>query len=144
MGCVFFLVYAAVMVPSMIALLAVAAFSLRSEGRAIQTYLATDLESGVLSPTDYQTLCSVRGRLRASLRTLTHEGWSAWRRRQAFHQAASELAFHRHRVADGDEPADAEIEAAFLNHLLTRPGADLVAAEALGGRDRASVDQPQP
>lgn len=117
MGCVFFVVYAAVMVPAMIALLTVAAFSLRSEGRLIHMYLADDRERGVISDTEYHTLCSVRGRLHASLTALTHDGWTAWRRRRAFHRAASELAFHRHRVADGDEPADPALEADWVSRL---------------------------
>ena len=118
MGCVFFVVYAAVMLPAVMALLAVAAFSLRSEGRLIQTYLAIDRERGVLGDAEYHVLCSVRGRLRALLRTLTHDGWNAWRRRRAFHRAASELAFHRHRVTDGDEPSDAAVEADWATRLL--------------------------
>jgi len=118
MGCVFFVVYAAVMLPAVMALLAVAAFSLRSEGRLIQTYLAIDRERGVLSDAEYHVLCSVRGRLRELLRTLTHDGWNAWCRRRAFHRAASELAFHRHRVADGDEPSDAAVEADWATRLL--------------------------
>ena len=118
MGCVFFVVYWLVMIPAIVALLTVAAFSLRSEGRIIRTYLSADRECGVLSDADYQTLCSVRGRLHASLTTLTHDGWRAWRRCRAFHHAASEVAFHRHRVADGDEPADAALEADWTNRLI--------------------------
>jgi RsiW-degrading membrane proteinase PrsW (M82 family) len=118
MGCVFFVVYGAVMIPAMIGLLTVAAFSLRAEGRLIRTYLAIDRERGVLSEDEYRLLCSVRGRLRALLWTVTHDGWAAWRRRKAFHQAASEVAFHRHRVADGDEPADEAIESDWASRLL--------------------------
>jgi len=128
MGCVFFAVYALVMVPAMIALLAVAAFSLRSEGRLIQAYLAPDLKSGALDDAEYRTLCSVRGRLNASLKSLMREGWSACRRRRAFHRAASETAFHRHRVEHGDEPPDVALETAWATRLLdfhteiNRPG----------------------
>jgi RsiW-degrading membrane proteinase PrsW (M82 family) len=138
MGCVFFLVYAAVMVPAMMALLAVAAFSLRSEGRLIHTYLAVDRERGVLSDTEHQALCSVRGRLHASTVALTREGWVAWRRRRAFHRAASELAFHRHRVADGVEPAIPALEMEYVNQLLKFQG-----KAAVAGTPNPITDPPQ-
>jgi len=122
LGCGFFVVYFVVMVPSMAGLLAIAAFSLKAEGRTIHVYLAADRERGALAPVEYDVLCSVRGRLHASVTALTHHGWRAWRRRQAFHRAASEIAFYRHRVADGDEPADPARESDWDARLLDVQG----------------------
>jgi RsiW-degrading membrane proteinase PrsW (M82 family) len=110
-GIMFFAVYVVLMMPAMLVLLSVAAFSLRSEGRLIHQFLADDRARGALTDKEYETLCSVRGRLHASSYSLTRHGWAAWRRRRAFHRAASEIAFYRHRVADGDCPADAATEA---------------------------------
>jgi protease PrsW len=122
-GPVFFAVYVFIMVPAMIALLAFALASLRVEGRVIRLYLAAEQGEGILSDADLRDLGSVRGRWHASLSAAVHHGWTAWRRRRAFHLAATELAFLRHRVADGVQPPDPELEAEYVGQLLAYLGA---------------------
>jgi len=117
MGCVFLAVYAGVMVPAMLGLLVVAGVSLKAEGRVIRAFLGDERDRGILSDAEFKTLGSVRGRLRASLHALFRHGWRAERRRRAFHRAASELAFHRRRVANGEEPYSEQIETDFTNRL---------------------------
>lgn len=114
----FLLVYLLVMAPVLIGVLVVVAFSLRREGRIIRHYLTPELQSGLLSRQEYEALGSVGGRLGASWRALTGGGFGAWRTRGRFHQAASELAFHRDRVQRGISSSDdAGREAAYVRVL---------------------------
>ena len=131
MGCLFFAIYGLVMLPACIALLAIAAVSLRTEGRLLHTWLAADRAAGILTDDDYHALCSVRGRLDASMSALLCHGWAAWRRRRVFHQTASELAFLRHRVADGDEAANPALEHEYLDTLLAYYGKPPIASEPI-------------
>lgn len=121
-GCVFFAIYGMIMVPALAALLVVAALALKSEGRLIRSQLATEIDRGVLSPEEYRLLCSVRGRLHASVYVFRRDGRPGWHRRRAFHQAASELAFLRHRVARGDQAPDPALEASLIERLLEYQG----------------------
>jgi hypothetical protein len=50
----------------------------------------------------------VRGRAAATYRALAAGGPARWLARSRFNRAASELAFHRSRVARGVHPRDAE------------------------------------
>jgi RsiW-degrading membrane proteinase PrsW (M82 family) len=118
-GCVFFAVYALVMMPALAGLLVVAGFALRREGRLIREQLEREAKLGVLSADDYVQLSSVRGRLHASVDAFRRGRLSGWRQRRAFHQAASELAFLRHRVASGDQQPDPDLEASYVNLLAT-------------------------
>lgn len=67
----------------------------------MRQYLTPEFERGWLTQTDYQSLCSIHGRMGASFRALTGGGWSLWRTRSQFNQVASELAFIRSRLARG-------------------------------------------
>jgi len=59
----------------------------------------------------------VKGRLRATARALRKGGLKPWLVERKFHQVASELAFHRFRVAHGTSERDDALEAAFVQHL---------------------------
>jgi protease PrsW len=82
--------------------LAVVVISLGREGRIVRYYLSPELGNGLLTQEEYESLCTVRGRLEASFRALIKGGFNAWISRGQFNQAASELAFLRDRVAKGE------------------------------------------
>lgn len=119
-GAYVLLTYFLVMMPTFAGMLLVVFFSLRHEGRILRRYLRPDLDRGLFSEEEYLRLCSVRGRMAASCRALTRSGTSAWRARAQFNRAASELAFHRSRVARGVHAhgtTDAEREALYLQQI---------------------------
>ncbi len=100
-----------------IAVLAVSFFALSREGRVIRRYLTPELQSGLISRQEYDALGSVTGRLGSSLRAL-RGGFGSWRAYSRFSQTATELAFHRDRVARGITSVDtASREAAYLRTL---------------------------
>jgi protease PrsW len=112
--------YFLVMVPTFIALLLVVYFALRREGRILREHLRCDLERGLLTLEEYERVCSVRARARASLGALTRGGAGTWRARRQLHRAASELAFHRNRVARGitaRDGSDAHREASYVRQI---------------------------
>jgi hypothetical protein len=82
--------------------------SLRREGRVLREHLRPEVTRGLFSEAEYLRLCSVRGRAASTCRALAAGGLSHWRARSRFNRAASELAFHRSRVARGVHPRDAE------------------------------------
>lgn len=93
--------------------------SLKREGRIIRENLRPELRSGLISEPEYEALGSVRGRLRSTMRAF-FKGLSQWRSQRRFNQAASELAFHRHRAARGlSPPGD---EAHYLDDLVRLRG----------------------
>jgi hypothetical protein len=62
----------------------------------------------------------VTGRAGANSRALARGGYAHWRARARFNRAASELAFHRSRVARGIRPRGAaphEVEADYVQQL---------------------------
>jgi hypothetical protein len=74
---------------------------LRREGRIVRQFLYPDFQNGLFDPQEYEKLCSIRGRMGMSWYALTKQGLSPWRTRMRCNQMASELAFHRSRVARG-------------------------------------------
>ena len=113
----FILIYVLIMVPTFFIVLAVIFVSLRREGRVVRDFLLADYQRGMLSPEEYNQLCSVRGRMGASFNALSRGGITHWRTSMRFNQTASELAFHRSRVARGigaEHPDVHEREAAYL------------------------------
>ncbi len=103
--------YLLVMVPIFAGTLLVVRDSLRRESQVIRDQLAHLCGSGALTTDELAALCSVRGRLEATLRAARHEGLSGWRRRSRFQRAATEIAFHRWRTArDGTEQRPAADE----------------------------------
>jgi RsiW-degrading membrane proteinase PrsW (M82 family) len=97
----FFAVYFIIMGPALIVTLMVVFFALRREGRIVRQFLYTDLQNGFFDPHEYEKLCTIRGRMGLSWNVLTKHGFSPWRMRKQCNQMASELAFHRSRVARG-------------------------------------------
>jgi RsiW-degrading membrane proteinase PrsW (M82 family) len=116
----FILMYIVVMVPAFIIMLVVIAFALRREGRVVREHLVIDLERGFLTPDEYKELGSILGRMGSSYSAFSHSGVKGWRARRRFNQLASELAFHRNRVARGVYSASDDVlsqETAYLHAL---------------------------
>jgi protease PrsW len=103
-------------------------FSLRREGQIVRQFLYPDYQKGFFEPVEYEKLCSIRGRMGLSWNAISTKGYSGWRNRVRCNQLASELAFHRSRVARGftrDANAALEREEAYLytlNELRHRLG----------------------
>ncbi len=97
----FFVSYFLIMGPAFIITLMVIAFSLRREGRIVRQFLYPDYQRGFFDPSEYEKLCTIHGRMGLSWNALTQQGFSKWRTRMRCNQLASELAFHRSRVARG-------------------------------------------
>jgi len=119
-GLLFVLVYVVVMIPAFIIMLVVIGFALRREGQVVREYLVIDLERGFLTAEEYKQLGSIRGRMGSSYNEFSRSGLKGWRARRRFNQLASELAFHRNRVARGVYAADADVlsqETAYLHAL---------------------------
>ena len=113
-GGAFILTYILIMIPAFFIMLVVIALALRREGQVVREYLAADFQGGLLTPEEYRRLGSITGRMGSSFNALSRGGYSQWRAARQFNQTASELAFHRSRVARGITAADArEREAAY-------------------------------
>ncbi len=97
----FFAAYFGIMGPALVVTLMVIFFSLRREGRIVRQFLFPDLQNGLFDPQEYEKLCTIRGRMGMSWNALTKQGVAVWRTRMRCNQIASELAFHRSRVARG-------------------------------------------
>lgn len=97
----FLAAYFLIMGPAFIITLMVIFFSLRREGRIVRQFLYADYQKGLFDPQEYERLCTIRGRMGMSWNALTTRGFSVWRTRMRCNQIASELAFHRSRVARG-------------------------------------------
>jgi protease PrsW len=123
-GLGFLFAYLVIMVPAFVIMLAVIFLALRREGQVVQQFLHPDMQGGFLTKQEYDRLCTVRGRMGASFNALSRGGVGSWRACRQMNQLASELAFHRSRVARGIAKENAqEREAAYqaaLHDLLTR------------------------
>jgi RsiW-degrading membrane proteinase PrsW (M82 family) len=97
----FLAAYFLIMGPAFIITLMVIFFSLRREGRIVRQFLYPDCQNGFFDRQEYERLCTIRGRIGMSWNALTTKGFSEWRTRMRCNQIASELAFHRSRVARG-------------------------------------------
>jgi hypothetical protein len=100
-GPVFLLTYIVFMVPAFLIMLVVIAIALRREGNLVREFLQPDFQSGLLTQQEYTQLCTIRGRMGASYTAFSRGGFGHWRACRQFNQVASELAFHRNRVARG-------------------------------------------
>src|SRR5690349_7068210 len=119
-GGVFVLTYLFVMIPAFLIMLVVIAFALRREGQVVREYLVIDLQRGFLTQEEYKELGSILGRMGSSYNAFSRSGIKGWRARRRFNQLASELAFHRNRVARGVYSADHDVlsqETAYLHAL---------------------------
>ncbi len=106
-GPAFLAVYFFILVPLFIGMLFVIRATLRRERQTIGQYLAYDVQQGALTPPELAVLAD--GRLRKlAVKEAEQQGGKPGRRlRRAFHQAGSELAFLRERIARGLVPWDA-------------------------------------
>jgi RsiW-degrading membrane proteinase PrsW (M82 family) len=102
----YFVTYFLVMVPAFLGVLVAVGYALRRESRIVRAQLQRDFQLGLLTPQEIDCLCSVRGRMGASLSALRRGGVKMWRAQRGFHGVASELAFHRNRVARGVHARD--------------------------------------
>jgi RsiW-degrading membrane proteinase PrsW (M82 family) len=113
-GVAFFLTYAVVVI----------VLALRREGRIVREYLIPDYQGGLLTQQEFDQFCTISGRMGSSFNALSRGGLSHWQVSRQLNQTASELAFHRSRVARGLGSADAsEREVAYrqaLEDLLRR------------------------
>ena len=119
-GAVFVLTYILVMIPAFLIMLVVITFALRREGQVVREYLVIDLDRGFLTQEEYKQLGSILGRMGSSYNAFSRSGVKGWRARRRFNQLASELAFHRSRVARGVYSTDYDVlseETAYLHAL---------------------------
>lgn len=123
-GPVFFLTYILIMVPAFFIMWLIIFLALRREGRLVREFLLPDLHGGLLTHDEYTNLCSVRGRIGATYGAFSRGGMAHWRTCRQFNQLASELAFHRSRVARGirmhDEQGREEAYRTALQELVQR------------------------
>jgi RsiW-degrading membrane proteinase PrsW (M82 family) len=123
-GAGFLIAYLLIMVPAFAIILVVIFLALRREGRIVKEFLVSDLHGGIFTPDEYNRLGTIRGRIGSNINAFSRGGFGHWRASRKFNQTASELAFHRSRVARGIRTADAaEREAAYqaaLRDLLQR------------------------
>jgi hypothetical protein len=123
-GGAFILTYILIMIPAFFIMLVVIILALRREGQIVREHLIPDYQAGLLTEQEYKQLGSITGRMGASFNALSRGGLGHWRTARQLNQMASELAFHRNRVARGISAADArEREAAYrlaLEDLLRR------------------------
>jgi RsiW-degrading membrane proteinase PrsW (M82 family) len=147
-GAVFFLTYLVVMIPALVAVVVIALFSLRREARVVRLHLETIVDEGVLSGDDLVSLCSVTGRLSASMGALFGRGFGAWRRRVRFHRAATTFAFNAWRLSRGNDDDDDGMHATLLAQLRqARANAGLPPVIASPSPElvrRLSLEQPLP
>lgn len=108
---VFIIIYAVIMVPIFLITMTLVFYAVRSEGRLVREFLMPDVQRGFFTQEEYNRLITIRGRLGSSLRALRRGGIGVWRARMQYNQAASELAFHRSRVARGIVNMDHEMTA---------------------------------
>ncbi|HKO98252.1 MAG TPA: PrsW family intramembrane metalloprotease [Pyrinomonadaceae bacterium] len=120
----FILMYIVIMVPAFFLMFVVIALALRREGRLIREYLAADFQTGFMTQKEYNQLGSIFGRMGASYNAFSQGGYQSWQACRQLNQTASELAFHRSRVARGLSSHDAsEREATYraaMHGLLQR------------------------
>jgi protease PrsW len=123
-GGAFILTYILIMIPAFFIMLVVIILALRREGQIVREFLVPDFQGGMLTQEEYNRLCSIFGRMGLSFNALTRGGFGQWQAARQLNQTASELAFHRSRVARGITAADArDREAAYqraLEDLLKR------------------------
>ena len=114
------IIYFIIMVPALAVVLVIAGFALRREKRIISEQLRGEIAAGRLTQTEFEHLTSLRRRCAGSFRALFTKGFSGWSAQRRCNQAASELAFQRHRAAEGKSVDPARLrdcETAFAGFL---------------------------
>lgn len=106
----FFLGYILVFVPAFILLVAIAIYSIHREQLIVRKQLTPELESGTLTAEEYQVVTHALRRITWSFNALTRRGFGGFVASRRFNQAASELAFERHRAEHGHGATPAEYQ----------------------------------
>jgi hypothetical protein len=123
-GLGFLFTYLVIMVPAFVIVLIVIILALRREGQVVREFLYPDFRGGLFTQQEYDRLCNIRGRMGASYNAFSRGGVGSWREARRLNQMASELAFHRCRIARGVSTKDAQQrEAAYqraLQELVSR------------------------
>ena len=114
---VYYYFYLLFMFPAFLAVITLIMFQLGREGVVISQNLLPEVQSGILGPVELKGLTTVTGRLKATTGALLKGGVQPWIAQRKFHQVASELAFHRYRVAHGISRQDDTLESAFVQRL---------------------------
>ena len=110
----FILTYIVIMVPAFFIMFVVIALALRREGQIVREFLTPDFQSGLMNQQEFRQLGSIFGRMGASYNAFSRSGIRGWQTCRQLNQTASELAFHRSRLARGITVRDAnEREAAY-------------------------------
>jgi RsiW-degrading membrane proteinase PrsW (M82 family) len=117
-GVGFILMYILIMVPAFFIMFVVIALALRREGQIVREFLIPDFHGGLLTQQEYNQLGTLRGRMGSSFNALSQGGFRRWQACRQLNQTASELAFHRSRVARGISSADAHIREAAYRQAL--------------------------
>ena len=126
----FLLTYVFLMVPAFFIMFVVIALALRREGQIIREHLVPDLHGGLLTPEEYARLGTIRGRMGSAYSAFSRGGFGHWRACRELNQMASELAFHRSRVARGIKAPDSHEREAEYRQAL----ADLLRLLRAAGR----------
>jgi RsiW-degrading membrane proteinase PrsW (M82 family) len=119
-GAAFLFTYVIVMVPAFAIMIVIIILGLRREGQVVREFLLRDLQGGLFTHEEYDQLGSVRGRMGSSFNAFSRGGVKHWRKRMRLNQLASELAFHRSRVARGVHSSKQdvhELENAYMQTL---------------------------
>lgn len=102
------------MVPAFFIMFVVIALALRREGQIVREFLTPDFQNGLMNQQEFRQLGSIFGRMGASYNAFSRSGIRGWQTCRQLNQTASELAFHRSRLARGITVRDAnEREAAY-------------------------------
>ena len=123
-GVAFLGVYFLIMVPIFALLVAMVVLARKREARMVWDHLQLEVESGTLSAGEVAVLAQLRPRRRA-LKEAKRAGADSRRRRAAYHEAATALAYHRNRMRRGVAGARGEAEERALASSLTELRAGL-------------------
>ncbi len=104
------ILYFILMVPAFIVVLLIAGFALRREKKIVSQQLFGEIAAGRLTQIEYEHLTSLRRRATNSFRALYTKGLSGWNVQRRCNQAASEMAFQRHRAAEGNSVDTARLK----------------------------------
>lgn len=114
------IVYLVLMIPAFFTVLIIVGFALRREKQIICQQLSDEVKVGRLTQIEYEQLVSIHRRCMGAARAFFSRGFRGWRSQRRCNQAASELAFQRHRAAQG-LPVKPELlkycEGAFFEYL---------------------------
>jgi RsiW-degrading membrane proteinase PrsW (M82 family) len=126
----FLITYVFLMVPAFFIMFVVIALALRREGQIIREHLAADFHGGLLTQQEYHQLGTIRGRMGSAYTAFSRGGFRNWQACRQLNQMASELAFHRSRVARGIRASDSHEREAEYRQAL----ADLLQRLRVPGR----------